>query len=87
MGLKEVNFSRSIAAMGRRLRLMVDRALVRIVTDSLGRQNLQVQSLADETDPSPWASMQPQNQYAYPFLPQQERKAVSRFLLKMIGFR
>lgn len=50
MGLKEVNFARSIAALGRRLRLMVDRALVRIVTDSLGRQNLQVQSLADETD-------------------------------------
>ncbi|WEJ89291.1 MAG: phage baseplate assembly protein V [Klebsiella huaxiensis] len=50
MGLKDVNFSRSIAAMGRRLRLMVDRALVRIVTDSLGRQNLQVQSLADETN-------------------------------------
>ncbi|AWT21332.1 phage baseplate assembly protein V [Klebsiella grimontii] len=50
MGLKEVNFSRSIAAIGRRLRLMVDRALVRIVTDSLGRQNLQVQSLADETN-------------------------------------
>ncbi|MBR7596887.1 phage baseplate assembly protein V [Klebsiella oxytoca] len=50
MGLKDVNFSRSIAALGRRLRLMVDRALVRIVTDSLGRQNLQVQSLADETN-------------------------------------
>ncbi|EQB0736160.1 phage baseplate assembly protein V [Klebsiella oxytoca] len=50
MGLKEVNFSRAIAAMSRRLRLMVDRALVRIVTDSLGRQNLQVQSLADEND-------------------------------------
>ncbi|STV64150.1 Mu-like prophage protein gp45 [Klebsiella pneumoniae] len=50
MGLNAVNFSRSIAALGRRLRLMVDRALVRIVTDSLGRQNLQVQSLADETN-------------------------------------
>ncbi len=50
MGLKDANVSRSIAAMGRRLRLMVDRALVRIVTDSLGRQNLQVQSLADETN-------------------------------------
>nr|WP_113865475.1 phage baseplate assembly protein V [Brenneria salicis]NMN90523.1 phage baseplate assembly protein V [Brenneria salicis ATCC 15712 = DSM 30166]RBP64853.1 phage baseplate assembly protein V [Brenneria salicis ATCC 15712 = DSM 30166]RLM31572.1 phage baseplate protein [Brenneria salicis ATCC 15712 = DSM 30166] len=50
MGLKEGNFSRSISAIGRRLRLMVDRAVVRIVTDSLGRQNLQVQSLADETN-------------------------------------
>ncbi|HHB6895295.1 TPA: phage baseplate assembly protein V [Klebsiella pneumoniae] len=50
MGLNAANFSRSIAAIGRRLRLMVDRALVRIVTDSLGRQNLQVQSLADETN-------------------------------------
>lgn len=52
MGLKEVNFSRSINAIGRRLRLMVDRAVVRMVTDSLGRQNLQVQSLADETNDS-----------------------------------
>ncbi|ENZ4812932.1 phage baseplate assembly protein V [Klebsiella pneumoniae] len=50
MGLKEANFGRSFAELGRRLRLMVDRALVRIVTDSLGRQNLQVQSLADETN-------------------------------------
>ncbi|TCW05560.1 phage baseplate assembly protein V [Raoultella sp. BIGb0138] len=50
MGLKDANISRSIASLGRRLRLMVDRAVVRIVTDSLGRQNLQVQSLADETD-------------------------------------
>ncbi|WP_339097195.1 phage baseplate assembly protein V [Pectobacterium brasiliense] len=50
MGLNEGNFSRSISAIGRRLRLMVDRAVVRIVTDSLGRQNLQVQSLADETN-------------------------------------
>lgn len=50
MGLNEGNFSRSISALGRRLRLMVDRAVVRIVTDSLGRQNLQVQSLADETN-------------------------------------
>lgn len=50
MGLKDANVSRAIAAISRRLRLMVDRALVRIVTDSLGRQNLQVQSLADEND-------------------------------------
>ncbi|HBU6155981.1 TPA: phage baseplate assembly protein, partial [Klebsiella variicola] len=50
MGLKDANFGRSFAELGRRLRLMVDRALVRIVTDSLGRQNLQVQSLADETN-------------------------------------
>ncbi|MDU7531148.1 MAG: phage baseplate assembly protein V [Klebsiella sp.] len=50
MGLKDANISRSFAELGRRLRLMVDRALVRIVTDSLGRQNLQVQSLADETN-------------------------------------
>ncbi|EOF4706593.1 phage baseplate assembly protein V [Klebsiella oxytoca] len=50
MGLKDANVSRSIAAISRRLRLMVDRALVRIVTDSFGRQNLQVQSLADEND-------------------------------------
>ncbi|MEX7635148.1 phage baseplate assembly protein domain-containing protein, partial [Serratia marcescens] len=50
MGLMETQFSRSIGAIGRRLRLMVDRAVVRIVTDSLGRQNLQVQSLADETN-------------------------------------
>ncbi|HAU6244449.1 TPA: phage tail protein, partial [Klebsiella oxytoca] len=28
------------------------------------------QSPAGYQDPSPWASMQPQNQYAYPFLPQ-----------------
>lgn len=50
MGLMETQFSRSIGALGRRLRLIVDRAVVRIVTDSLGRQNLQVQSLADETN-------------------------------------
>ncbi|MBH3104294.1 phage baseplate assembly protein V [Serratia grimesii] len=50
MGLKDGNVARSIGAIGRRLRLMVDRAVVRIVTDSLGRQNLQVQSLADETN-------------------------------------
>lgn len=41
---------RALNAINRRLRLMVDRAVVRIVTDSLGRQNLQVQSLADETN-------------------------------------
>ncbi|SLQ78279.1 Mu-like prophage protein gp45 [Klebsiella pneumoniae] len=50
MGLKDANIGRSLAELGRRMRLMVDRALVRIVTDSLGRQNLQVQSLADETN-------------------------------------
>ncbi|RLM05038.1 phage baseplate protein [Gibbsiella quercinecans] len=50
MGLKDGNMARTIGAIGRRLRLMVDRAVVRIVTDSLGRQNLQVQSLADETN-------------------------------------
>lgn len=50
MGLKDANIGRSFAELGRRMRLMVDRALVRIVTDSLGRQNLQVQSLADETN-------------------------------------
>lgn len=50
MGLKDANVGRSLAELGRRMRLMVDRALVRIVTDSLGRQNLQVQSLADETN-------------------------------------
>lgn len=50
MGLKEVNIPRTLAALGRRVRLMVDRAVVRIVTDSLGRQNLQIQSLADETN-------------------------------------
>ncbi|MGE0968851.1 hypothetical protein ACQFN5_06750 [Klebsiella sp. WOUb02] len=27
-------------------------------------------------DPSPWASMQPQNQYAYPFLPQQLKGSI-----------
>ncbi|AFJ48049.1 phage baseplate assembly protein V [Shimwellia blattae] len=50
MGLNPGNFSRSLSAVGRRLRLMVDRAVVRMVKDSLGRQNLQVQSLADETN-------------------------------------
>lgn len=52
MGLNPANFARSITAMGRRVRLMVDRAVVRIVTDSLGRQNLQVQTLANETNDS-----------------------------------
>lgn len=37
-------------AIARRLRLMVDRAIVRMVSDSLDRQNLQIQSLADATD-------------------------------------
>lgn len=50
MGLNAANFARSITSMGRRLRLMVDRAVVRMVTDSLGRQNLQVQTLANETN-------------------------------------
>ncbi|CAI0743081.1 phage baseplate assembly protein V [Serratia ficaria] len=52
MGLNPANFARSITSMGRRVRLMVDRAVVRIVTDSLGRQNLQVQTLANETNDS-----------------------------------
>lgn len=52
MGLNPTNFARSITSMGRRVRLMVDRAVVRIVTDSLGRQNLQVQTLANETNDS-----------------------------------
>ncbi|EMO4249234.1 TPA: phage baseplate assembly protein [Citrobacter freundii] len=43
-------FGRTLTALGRRLRLMVDRAVVRMVTDSLGRQNLQIQSLADATN-------------------------------------
>ncbi|HGC1876790.1 TPA: phage baseplate assembly protein V [Escherichia coli] len=37
-------------AIARRLRLMVDRAIVRMVSDSLERQNLQIQTLADATD-------------------------------------
>ncbi|MFP7605167.1 phage baseplate assembly protein V [Serratia quinivorans] len=52
MGLNPANFARSITSMSRRVRLMVDRAVVRIVTDSLGRQNLQVQTLANETNDS-----------------------------------
>lgn len=50
MGLNPANISRTLTGLGRRLRLMVDRAVVRIVTDSLGRQNLQIQSLADATN-------------------------------------
>ena len=50
MGLNPANFGRMLTGLGRRLRLMVDRAVVRIVTDSLGRQNLQIQSLADATN-------------------------------------
>ncbi|EMX0849593.1 phage baseplate assembly protein [Pluralibacter gergoviae] len=50
MGLKDVNIPGQLASLGRRLRLVVDRAVVRMVTDSLGRQNLQLQSLADETN-------------------------------------
>lgn len=49
MGLDIANFGRSITALGRRMRLIVDRAVVRMVTDSLGRQNLQLQSF-DETN-------------------------------------
>lgn len=41
---------RMLEQLARRLRLIVDRAVVRIVTDSLGRQNLQVQTLADATN-------------------------------------
>lgn len=37
-------------------------------------------------DPSPWASMQPQNQYAYPFLPQQLKGSIE-VSVKMIGYR
>ncbi len=37
-------------AIARRLRLLVDRAVVRMVSDSLERQNLQIQTLADATD-------------------------------------
>lgn len=50
MGLNPANFGRTLNQIGRRLRLIVDRAVVRIVTDSLGRQNLQIQSLADATN-------------------------------------
>ncbi|HHG0226761.1 TPA: phage tail tape measure protein [Escherichia coli] len=34
------------------------------------------QSPAGYQDPSPWASMQPQNQYGYPFLPQQLKGSI-----------
>ncbi|BBV67854.1 Mu-like prophage FluMu protein gp45 [Klebsiella sp. STW0522-44] len=50
MGLNPANFGRTLNQIARRLRLIVDRAVVRIVTDSLGRQNLQIQSLADATN-------------------------------------
>ncbi|EIQ8250101.1 phage baseplate assembly protein [Citrobacter freundii] len=50
MGLNPANIGRTLEGIGRRLRLLVDRAVVRIVTDSLGRQNLQIQSLADSTN-------------------------------------
>ncbi|WP_143188236.1 phage baseplate assembly protein V, partial [Citrobacter freundii] len=50
MGLNPANIGRKLEGIGRRLRLLVDRAVVRIVTDSLGRQNLQIQSLADSTN-------------------------------------
>lgn len=50
MGLNPANIGRILEGIGRRLRLLVDRAVVRIVTDSLGRQNLQIQSLADSTN-------------------------------------
>ena len=52
MGLNPANIGRKLEGIGRRLRLLVDRAVVRIVTDSLGRQNLQIQSLADSTNES-----------------------------------
>ncbi|ECF0258981.1 phage baseplate assembly protein V [Salmonella enterica subsp. enterica serovar Agbeni] len=39
-----------INKLARRLRLLVDRAVVRMVSDSFGRQNLQIQSLADATN-------------------------------------
>ena len=35
-----------------------------------------LQPPAGYQDPSPWASMQPQNQYAYPFLPQQLKGSI-----------
>lgn len=41
---------KQLERLARRLRLIVDRAVVRIVSDSLGRQNLQVQTLADATN-------------------------------------
>ncbi|KEA51788.1 MULTISPECIES: phage baseplate assembly protein V [Mangrovibacter] len=50
MGLNPENVGRTLNQIARRLRLLVDRAVVRLVTDSLGRQNLQVQSLADATN-------------------------------------
>lgn len=40
---------RLIDPLARRLRLLLDRAVVRMVNDSLQRQNLQVSVLADET--------------------------------------
>ena len=39
MGLNPANIGRTLTGLGRRLRLMVDRAVVRIVTDSLGRHH------------------------------------------------
>lgn len=44
----EIN--RLLAPIKRRLQLMVDRAVLRIVTDSTQRQQLQIQTLAGETD-------------------------------------
>ncbi|HGY4723279.1 TPA: phage baseplate assembly protein V [Citrobacter amalonaticus] len=48
MGLSQTG--RQMAALGRRIRLLADRALVRIISDDMNRQNLQVQTLADATN-------------------------------------
>ncbi|SHG64431.1 phage baseplate assembly protein V [Pantoea sesami] len=48
MGLDQL--SHQLTALSRRVRLMADRALVRIVNDVMQRQNLQVQTLADATN-------------------------------------
>ena len=50
MGMNPANIGRTLNQIGRRMRLLIDRAVVRMVTDSLGRQNLQIQSLADATN-------------------------------------
>ncbi|MEI8607805.1 phage baseplate assembly protein V [Enterovibrio sp. Hal110] len=43
-------FNRLLMPVKRRLQLMVDRAVLRIVSDSTQRQQLQIQTLAGETD-------------------------------------
>ncbi|WP_281544661.1 phage baseplate assembly protein V [Grimontia sp. SpTr1] len=43
-------FNRLLMPVKRRLQLMVDRAILRIITDTTQRQQLQIQTLADETD-------------------------------------